>query len=191
MTKGPTFVIRIIDIILSVVGLLILSPLLLVIVIIGFFDTGSPIFKQTRVGRHKKKFTLLKFRTMSVEAPSVASHLVQSSLITPFGAFLRKTKLDEVPQLINVLQGNMSIVGPRPCLFNQEELISERDQLAVFDYRPGITGLGQIKGVDMSTPKKLAEIDARMLSSLNVRTYFKYITFTLLGKGQGDRVISD
>ncbi len=183
--------IRCIDIILSILGLVLLSPVLLFIVLIGFFDTGSPVFKQERVGRYKKRFTLLKFRTMSPGAPSVASHLAQSSLITPFGSFLRKTKLDEVPQLINVLQGDMSLVGPRPCLFNQQELINERDRLGVFEYRPGITGLGQINGIDMSTPKKLAEVDARMLTSLNIRAYFKYIVFTALGKGQGDRVIND
>lgn len=183
--------IRMLDILLSTVGLVLLSPALLLILLIGFFDTGAPVFKQVRVGKHKKAFTLLKFRTMNVEAPSVASHLVQSNLITPFGSLLRKTKLDEVPQLINVLQGNMSLVGPRPCLFNQEELINERSRLGVFEFRPGITGLGQIKGIDMSTPQKLAEVDARMLASLNVRTYFKYIIFTLLGKGQGDRAIND
>ncbi|GAL08831.1 UDP-N-acetylgalactosaminyltransferase [Photobacterium aphoticum] len=116
---------------------------------------------QERVGRHKKPFKLIKFRTMSVETKSVASHLASSASITKLGAFLRKTKIDELPQLINVLKGEMSLVGPRPNLFNQEELITERDALGVYDVLPGITGLAQINTIDMSTPKLLAETDKK------------------------------
>ena len=102
--------------------------------------------------------------------------------------FLRKTKLDELPQLWNVLLGDMSLVGPRPNLFNQEELIEARNSLGVYDVRPGITGLAQINDIDMSTPKFLAETDARMIRELTVQKYFGFIVATVLGKGAGDRV---
>ena len=114
--------------------------------------------------------------------------MASSSSITQFGAFLRRTKLDELPQLWNVLKGEMSLVGPRPGLFNQEELTAERDALGVFQVRPGITGLAQVNDIDMSTPKLLAETDAKMIASLTVKGYFKYIFKTVLGKGSGDRV---
>ncbi|MDO3377810.1 sugar transferase [Geoalkalibacter halelectricus] len=132
---------RTLDILFSALGLLVGFPILAVITVIGFFDTGSPIFRQERVGRNKKPFVLVKFRTMKVGTASVASHLASSSAITPLGNFLRRTKIDELPQLWNVLKGEMSLVGPRPNLFNQEELIAERDKLGVYAVRPGITGL--------------------------------------------------
>lgn len=179
---------RLFDFLLSLIGLLLGSPVLLVIYVIGLFDTGSPLFLQERVGRNQKPFTLVKFRTMRPDTASVASHLADASAITALGAFLRRSKLDELPQLWNVLKGEMSLVGPRPCLFNQLELINERDALAVFDARPGITGLAQVNSIDMSTPKLLAETDARMLSSIDLGSYFKYIFMTLGGKGAGDRV---
>jgi O-antigen biosynthesis protein WbqP len=181
-------VIRTLDFLLSLLGLVFGFPVLLVLYIIGLFDTGSPVFRQERVGRHKKPFTLVKFRTMSVNTVSVASHLASSSSITKFGHFLRRTKLDELPQLWNVLKGEMSLVGPRPCLFNQEELIQEREQRGVLAARPGVTGLAQVNDIDMSTPKLLAETDAKMLTSLTVLAYFKYIFMTVSGKGSGDRV---
>ena len=162
--------------------------MLLVLYIIGLFDTGSPIFRQERVGRDKRPFTLVKFRTMSVDTVSVASHLASTSSITKFGLFLRRTKLDELPQLWNVLKGDMSLVGPRPCLFNQEELIVEREQRGVLTVRPGITGLAQVNNIDMSTPELLAETDARMLATFSLRDYFRYIVMTVLGKGSGDRI---
>ncbi|EXJ09743.1 Putative colanic biosynthesis UDP-glucose lipid carrier transferase [Nitrincola nitratireducens] len=166
------------------------GPIFLVLTIIGFFDTGSPIFRQTRVGRNLQPFTLVKFRTMKPETASVATHLANSSDITPFGHFLRRTKLDELPQLWNVLKGEMSLVGPRPCLFNQQELIQEREALGVFNVPPGITGLAQVNNVDMSTPAKLAAMDQQMIQNLNLRQYFRYIFLTVLGKGQGDRTVS-
>jgi len=180
--------IRLLDIIFSCVGLFLGFPVLVILTVIGFFDTGSPIFRQVRVGRNKKPFTLVKFRTMKKDTASVASHLASASAITPFGGFLRKTKLDELPQLWNVLLGDMSLVGPRPCLFNQEELIAERDKRGVLKVRPGITGLAQVNEIDMSTPLLLAETDAKMLEKLTVTDYFKYITMTVAGKGSGDRV---
>ncbi len=179
---------RFFDILFSLLGLVAGLPVLLLLVLIGYFDTGSPLFLQTRVGRHKKAFILIKFRTMKKDTASVASHLVNANAITPFGSFLRKTKLDELPQLWNVLKGEMSLVGPRPCLFNQEELIAEREQRQVFDYRPGITGLAQVNEIDMSTPVLLAETDKQMLDGLNIKNYFTYILQTATGKGAGDRV---
>ena len=164
-------------------------PVLLVLTLIGLFDTGSPIFRQVRVGRHQQPFTLLKFRTMKVDTASVATHLACSASITRFGHFLRKTKLDELPQLWNVLKGDMSLVGPRPGLFNQEELTAERAKRGVFDVRPGITGLAQVSEIDMSTPALLAETDQKMIRSLTLVDYFKYIFMTVAGKGAGDRVV--
>ena len=180
--------IRVFDIIFSFVGLVLLSPLLLILILAGFFDTGSPIFRQKRVGKYKNPFNLIKFRSMHVNAPSVATHLAIASSITPFGGFLRKSKLDELPQLWNVLVGDMSLVGPRPNLFNQEELIAERESRSVYSIRPGITGLAQINKIDMSTPQLLAEADAKMIERLNIFVYFKYIFLTVFGKGFGDRI---
>lgn len=180
--------IRVFDFVFSLLGLVVGFPVLLVLTIVGLFDTGSPIFRQVRVGRHQKPFTLVKFRTMKVDTVSVATHLASSASITRFGHFLRKTKLDELPQLWNVLKGEMSLVGPRPGLFNQEELTEERAKRGVFDVRPGITGLAQVNEIDMSTPALLAETDQKMIQSLTVKDYFKYIFMTVAGKGAGDRV---
>jgi O-antigen biosynthesis protein WbqP len=179
---------RFLDLVFSITGLVLGAPVLIAIYLVGLFDTGSPLFRQERVGRDQRPFTLVKFRTMRPNTASVASHLADASAITPLGSFLRRTKLDELPQLWNVLKGEMSLVGPRPCLFNQTELISERASHAVFSARPGITGLAQVNNIDMSTPKLLAETDARMLKELMVPTYFKYIFLTVVGKGAGDRV---
>jgi lipopolysaccharide/colanic/teichoic acid biosynthesis glycosyltransferase len=179
---------RFFDILISFFGLLILSPLIAVLFVIGFFDTGSPIFYQTRIGRNKIPFYLLKFRSMYIDTLSVATHLADKNSITKFGKFLRVSKLDELPQLWNVLRGDMSIVGPRPNLFNQIEIIAVRDPLGVYSVRPGITGLAQIRKIDMSKPKLLAETDSIMIKELSVYTYFKYIFLTVIGNGMGDRI---
>jgi lipopolysaccharide/colanic/teichoic acid biosynthesis glycosyltransferase len=183
--------VRLFDICFSLLGLIVGFPVLLIIYLVGLFDTGSPVFRQERVGRNKKPFTLVKFRTMSEDTASVASHLASSASITPMGAFLRKTKLDELPQLWNVLKGEMSLVGPRPGLFNQEELTAAREAKGVFDVRPGITGEAQVNDIDMSTPVLLAETDAKMISELSITNYFKFIIMTVTGKGAGDRVKAD
>ncbi|EGR0085170.1 sugar transferase [Vibrio vulnificus] len=180
--------IRLLDFFAAFFGLLLLWPILVVVTVIGLFDTGSPIFVQERVGRNRKPFKLVKFRTMSVETQSVASHLASSSSITKLGAFLRKTKIDELPQLFNVLKGEMSLVGPRPNLFNQEELIKERDALGVYNVLPGITGLAQVQNIDMSTPQLLAKTDREMIDTLTIKNYFKYIIMTVTGSGSGDAV---
>lgn len=182
-------ILRLFDMLFSAIGLIVGLPLLLIITLIGFFDTGSPIFRQERVGRHKKTFMLAKFRTMKCDTESVATHLASASAITSFGNFLRCTKIDELPQLWNVIKGEMSLVGPRPCLFNQHELIDEREVRGVFSVRPGITGLAQIRKIDMSTPRLLAQTDARMIDDLTIVKYFSYILQTVLGKGSGDRVL--
>ncbi len=180
--------IRLLDFLFALFGLLFTLPFLVILYIIGLFDTGSPIFTQQRVGRNKKPFTLVKFRTMKVDTASVASHLASTASITPFGGFLRKTKLDELPQLWNVLKGEMSLVGPRPGLFNQQELTAARDAKNVFSVRPGITGLAQVNEIDMSTPELLAKTDREMIDTLNLSNYFKYILMTVTGSGSGDRV---
>jgi O-antigen biosynthesis protein WbqP len=178
--------IRILDLILSFFGLLFLTPLLILLFVVTWFDIGSPIFIQERVGRFQKRFFLIKLRTMPLDTNSVATHLVDTSKITDLGKFLRRTKLDELPQLWNVFRGDMSLVGPRPCLFNQEELIIERASRGVFCHRPGITGLAQVRGVDMSTPELLAELDAELVRNLNVFGYLGYIFLTLFGKRRED-----
>ena len=180
--------IRFFDFTFALLGLLFGAPVLMLLTLIGLFDTGSPIFRQTRVGRDQQPFTLVKFRTMKVNTASVASHLASASAITRFGHFLRRTKLDELPQLWNVLKGEMSLVGPRPGLFNQQELIQARAAHDVYAVRPGITGLAQVNDIDMSTPEKLAQTDARMIASMGLKNYFTYILQTVAGKGAGDRV---
>ncbi|GAD28984.1 capsular polysaccharide biosynthesis galactosyltransferase Cap5M [Photobacterium leiognathi lrivu.4.1] len=179
---------RLIDFLAAFFGLVFLWPILLIVVIVGLFDTGSPVFIQTRVGKNKQPFKLIKFRTMSVDTKSVASHLANNTSITKLGSFLRKTKIDELPQLINVVKGEMSLVGPRPNLFNQEELIAERDKLGVYDVLPGITGLAQVQNIDMSTPELLARTDREMIDTLNIKKYFRYIIMTATGSGSGDAV---
>ena len=172
--------IRILDFFFSLFGILALSLLLILLWIFGLFENGSPIFKQIRVGRHQKPFILFKFRTMPISAKSVATHLVKNLKLSLFGGFLRKTKLDETPQLWNVLRGEMSLVGPRPCLLNQTKLIKERKKRGVFRVRPGITGLAQIKGITMKTPTLLAKIDLKMIQQMNLFYYFYYIFKTVL-----------
>ena len=188
--KGKNNVYRLIDFIAAFFGLILAFPIFIVVYVIGLFDTGSPLFFQKRVGMYKKPFTLVKFRTMSVETKSVASHLASTANITKLGAFLRKTKLDELPQLWNVLLGDMSLVGPRPNLFNQEELIIARSEKAIYDVRPGITGLAQIQNIDMSTPEKLAKTDSIMIKKMSLKNYFLYIIKTVTGSGAGDAVKS-
>ena len=179
---------RPLDIMFSAAGLVAASPLLIGATAIGYLDTGSPLFVQERVGKDQKPFKLVKFRTMKVDTASVASHLADNSSITKLGKVLRKTKLDELPQLINVLKGEMSLVGPRPNLFNQTDLIKARADQGVYNVLPGITGLAQLSGVDMSTPKLLAKTDKEMIDNLNLKNYFSYIARTALGKGSGDAI---
>lgn len=143
---------RIIDFMLALLGLIILSPLYLVIIIAIKLDSKGPVlFKQERMAQHKQTFKIYKFRTMRTDTPhNMATHMLAhaDSFITPVGKFLRKTSLDELPQLLNIIKGEMSIIGPRPCLMNQTDLIIERDKYAANDVKPGLTGLAQISGRD-------------------------------------------
>ena len=171
--------IRIFDFLFSLIGLIFLSPLIILIFFIGLFDNGSPLFIQSRVGYNLKSFSLIKFRTMPVDVRSAGTHLIKDIKLSSFGYFLRRTKLDEIPQLLNVLFGDMSLVGPRPCLFNQRRLISERKKRGVFKVRPGITGLAQISGINMKTPTLLAKTDQKMIKDMSLYNYFYYIFKTI------------
>ena len=171
---------RIIDLVFSFLGLIFLLPILIILFIIGFFENGSPLFFQTRVGRHQRSFIIVKFRSMPLHSLSVPTHLMKNTVITSFGNFLRKTKLDEIPQLYNVLKGDMSLVGPRPCLLSQKRLINERKKRSVFKVRPGITGLAQISFITMKKPKLLAKTDSKMIKKMNLFYYFYYILKTIL-----------
>ena len=180
---------RFFDIILSLLGIIVISTFLFPVFLISIIiQPGSPLFYQQRVGRHERLFTLLKLRTMSPDTESVGTHEVNPNQVTAWGRLLRKAKIDELPQLWNVLKGEMSLVGPRPCLPNQTELIQERQKLGVFRDRPGITGLAQIRGIDMSTPGLLAKTDAEMIRMMSIVLYFNYIFRTICGSGFGDRV---
>ena len=180
---------RCFDLILSALGLVLLAPLFIGVVLVSLiFQPGSPLYLQGRVGRDEKPFTLIKFRTMRPETQTVGTHEVNPGQVTAWGALLRRLKFDELPQLWNVLKGEMSLVGPRPCLPNQTDLIAARRKLFVFSVRPGITGLAQIQGIDMSTPELLAKTDAEMIRTMSLGGYFKYIFLTVCGWGRGDRV---
>ena len=174
------FVIRFFDITLSIIGIIFFSPIFVLILFFGFFDTGKPLLFQKRVGYKLKIFNIIKFRSMKLSTVSKGTHLINKSKITRFGFILRKTKLDEMPQLFNVLIGEMSIVGPRPCLPNQARLISLRKKKGIFNVLPGITGLSQINNIDMSSPKKLVSSDYQMIKNLNLIRYLYYIIFTLI-----------
>ena len=180
--------IRIFDFFISLLGLVLFFPVFFLVLILGYLDTGSPFFFQKRVGMNREPFILIKFRTMKRGTPSVGTHLADSEAVTRLGSLLRKSKLDELPQLWNVLTGSMSLVGPRPCLYNQTVLIHERDSRGIFEVRPGITGLAQIKKIDMSTPVLLAETEDYMIKTMSLLNYFRFIFATVCGKGIGDRV---
>ena len=180
--------IRLVDFIAAFIGIIVLSPFILLIAIILYLEHRKPFFIQKRVGKNRVEFTLIKFRSMSPKAANLPTHEISADLITKTGKFIRATKLDELPQLWNVLKGEMSLVGPRPCLPIQEELINERQALGVFKLRPGITGPAQVKNIDMSTPKKLALEDSQMVGNLTLFSYLKYVLMTVTGSGQGDKV---
>lgn len=179
---------RVFDLVISILGLLLCFPLMLLLYVACYLDTRKPLFRQKRVGRFEKTYTLYKFRTMSIGTKDLPTHEIGRSQVTPLGRFLRSSKLDELPQMFNVFLGDMSFVGPRPCLPSQSEVINERRKLGVYGYRPGITGLSQLSGIDMSTPKLLADSDLKMLKSLGLAKYFEYIVFTAMGRGFGDSV---
>lgn len=155
-----------------------------------WIDTrANPIFLQERVGRNGKNFQIVKVRTMRADTPDAASHEISATQITGFGSLLRKFKLDELPQIYNILKGEMSFVGPRPCLPAQRLLIEERQRQGVDVLRPGITGLSQLAGIDMSQPRKLAVSDARYLDGWSLRGDLELVFATAIGGGRGDAAL--
>jgi len=180
--------IRLFDLTFSLVGFILLLPMFAILYILGLLDTGSPLFFQERLGKNQRKFRLIKFRTMHIGTTQTGTHMAKSTDISPLGSFLRKSKLDELPQLLNVIKGDMSLVGPRPGLINQIELRNQRAKRHVYDEKPGITGLGQINDIDMSTPRKLSRYDQLMNKKLNMCLYCKLLAATIIGKGRGDRI---
>ncbi len=180
---------RVFDILASLAGLILLGWLIAILALLVRRDSAGPgLFAQTRVGRNEKTFTCYKLRTMRAGTASVATHEMSSSAVTPLGEKLRRWKLDELPQLWNVLKGEMSFVGPRPCLPVQAEVIEERRKRGVLRLRPGITGLAQVQGIDMSRPSLLAEVDAEYGRTRTFLRDLVLILRTVSGSGQGDRV---
>lgn len=172
---------RAFDFVAAAAGLVVATPVILLLIIMVRRDSpGTGIFVQDRVGRRGRTFRCYKLRTMRSDAPNVPTHDAPASHITRLGAFLRRTKLDELPQLWNVLRGDMSLVGPRPCLPTQAELIAERAARGVDQLRPGITGLAQVSDIDMSEPVRLATKDAEYLHMQNLRLDIEIICATVL-----------
>ena len=180
--------IRLFDILISFVGLIISLPIILIVLLFSFSEKGSFIFKQKRLGYKNKIFYLFKIRTMKINTKNLPTHQLSEESFNNYGSFLRKTKIDELPQLFNVLKGEMSIVGYRPCLLNQKELIKEREKFKINMTKPGITGLSQVNKIDMSNPVLLAKSDYEMIRNFSLLNYFKYIFLTFLGSGFGDRI---
>ena len=182
---------RVMDFIISLVGLIVLSPVFLLLVIAIKIDSPGPIlFKQKRVGIHKSHFNILKFRTMKIDTPKdMPTHMLQNpeQYITKVGKFLRKTSLDELPQIINILKGDMSIIGPRPALWNQYDLLEERDKYGANDIMPGLTGLAQISGRDELEIAVKAKLDgdyvSRMSFGMDVKCFFGTILSVLKSDG--------
>ena len=182
---------RAFDVLACAMFLVAFSPIFLVIiVVIRLQSPGKAIFTQIRVGKNGRPFTCYKLRTMHSGTANLPTHQVHASAVTALGEYLRRLKIDEIPQLWNVLIGDMSLVGPRPCLPSQIELVEARRRLGVLEVRPGITGLAQINGVDMSDANRLAEIDAQYVRSQSLLRDFGLIWATLRGKGVGvDQVV--
>lgn len=149
---------------------------------------GPGIFAQKRIGQNGEIFTCYKFRTMADGTPNVGTHEASATLVTPIGKFLRRTKLDELPQAFNILLNQMSLVGPRPCLPSQESVISERGKRGILKVLPGITGLAQINHIDMSQPELLAKWDEQYIKHMSLRLDLSIMARTALGRGSGDAI---
>jgi len=181
---------RLFDLLVS----LLISPIGLVLcVVFGLLflivNRENPLFVQRRMGRHGEYFQLYKLRTMSSATKDVPTHKINSSEISTLGRIMRAIKVDEIPQLYNVIRGEMSLVGPRPCLPSQHKLITERLKLGVYEVRPGITGYAQVKGLDMSLPEKLAFVDSEYIQQKTLLLDLKLLLQTVLGKGSGDKTV--
>lgn len=163
-----------------------LLPCLLLLAAIRLESPGSPLFVQQRVGRHKRSFPMFKLRTMRAGTVNAASHEVGVASVTRLGAILRRLKLDELPQLLNVIRGEMSLVGPRPCLANQHELVAARERLGLYAIRPGVTGPAQLAGIDMSDPERLANFEVGYYASKRAVADWPLLFRTVVGEGRGD-----
>lgn len=159
------------------------------LVIIAIESPGAPLFVQRRLGRDGRPFHMLKLRTMQAKTGDLPSHQVSAASITRTGRWLRRLKLDELPQLFNVLSGAMSFVGPRPCLITQDEVIRARQELGVLKYRPGITGPAQLAGVDFSRPGEVAKLEAGYFPHATLWTDLRMMVRTVIGQGSGDAVL--
>ena len=180
---------RLLDVVLSLGVIVALWWLMIIVwVVIRVQSAGPGIFAQERVGQDQRVFTCYKFRTMYASTPDIGTHEVSLSAVTPFGHFLRGTKIDELPQVINILKNEMSFVGPRPCLPSQSALIKQRRLRGIFDVKPGITGLAQVRRVDMSDPERITEWDYRYIGLQSLVLDFKILLATAMGKGSGDRI---
>lgn len=166
-------------------GLLALPVILVAMLAIRISSPGPAFFSQERVGWREKTFRCHKLRTMYEGTRSVPTHEVGEKAVTPVGRLLRRLKVDELPQLWNVLRGEMSLVGPRPCLLTQKELIDYRREFGLYALRPGITGLAQLRGIDMSNPKSCAEADAEYLGKRSPGMDFEILVMTLIGRKTG------
>ena len=152
------------------IGLFLVSPIILLSIFIILCEDGLPaVFIQRRYGKKMKVFNLIKIRTMCKTAPNLGTHEVEDSYYLKFGSFLRKFKIDELPQLLNVVKGDLDLIGPRPGLPNQLELRKAREEFNIFSVNPGITGLSQVLGFDMSNPKILAKVDSIYISNKNFK----------------------
>ena len=184
---------RVIDLVLSVLAAVILSPLFLILFIAIKMDTPGPIFfKQKRVGINKTHFHILKFRTMRIDTPKdTPTHLLGNpdQYITKVGKFLRKTSLDELPQIFNIIKGEMAIIGPRPALWNQYDLIAERDKYSANDVRPGLTGWAQINGRDELPITVKSELDGEYIQKMNFAFDVKCFVGTITSVLKSDGVI--
>lgn len=180
---------RVFDFLISVILSLVTLPLVIIVLGIVWADCrANPLFMQYRVGRNERPFVIFKIRTMRPDTLERPTHDISAAQLTRSGALLRRYKLDELPQLWNVCLGQMAIVGPRPCLPSQSDVIRARRAVGVFALRPGITGLAQIAGVDMSCPVELAQMDAAYLARRSIKGDWALMVQTLRGAGAGDFV---
>jgi len=186
-----SYIKKVVDFILAFIGMVVLSPVFLLLIICIKLDSKGPVlFKQRRIGKGKSEFYILKFRTMKIDTPKdTPTHLLKDpdSYITRVGKFMRKTSMDELPQIINILKGEMSIIGPRPCLWNQYDLIAERDKYGANDIYPGLTGWAQINGRDELPIKVKAKLDGEYVKNMSfafdVRCFFGTIISILKHDG--------
>jgi O-antigen biosynthesis protein WbqP len=180
---------RLLDLLLALpIGVVALPFVLIAMAAIRLTSPGPALFRQIRVGQHEKTFVCFKLRTMRQDTANLPSHEVAAASVTKIGRALRRTKFDELPQLWNILRGEMSFVGPRPCLPSQVELIEARRAYGLYAIRPGITGIAQVAGIDMSEPQKLAGVDATYLDNMQLSTDLRLIVATIFGAGRGDRI---